>query len=128
MCDTLVAVGSATADGVTILAKNSDRQPNEAQLLTHIPRATHRPGSRIKCTYIEVPQVAETYEVLLSRPFWLWGGEMGANEWGVAIGNEAVLPAATRTRSTPGSTAAARASSARRSCYRRKRATSRWRR
>ena len=39
MCDTLVAVGDATADGSVILAKNSDRQPNEAHVLTQIPRA-----------------------------------------------------------------------------------------
>ncbi len=33
MCDTLVALGSATADGRVILAKNSDREPNEAHRL-----------------------------------------------------------------------------------------------
>ncbi|MGQ9600818.1 MAG: C69 family dipeptidase [Anaerolineae bacterium] len=91
MCDTLVAVGNATADGTVILAKNSDREPNEAQVLVHIPRARHEPGATVKCTYIEIPQVPETYEVLLSRPFWIWGCEMGANECGVAIGNEAVF-------------------------------------
>ena len=91
MCDTVVAVGDATADGSVILAKNSDREPNEAQVLTHVPRAHHEPGTTVKCTYVEVPQVPETYEVLLSRPFWMWGCEMGANECGVAIGNEAVF-------------------------------------
>jgi dipeptidase len=91
MCDTLVAVGNATADGSVLLAKNSDREPNEAQVLTYVPRAHYEPGSTVKCTYIEVPQVRETYEVILSRPFWMWGAEMGANEHGVAIGNEAVF-------------------------------------
>lgn len=91
MCDTLVAVGEATADGSVILAKNSDRQPNEAHVLAHIPRARHESGSTVKCTYIDVPQVPETYEVLLSKPFWIWGCEMGANERGVAIANEAVF-------------------------------------
>ena len=91
MCDTLVATGEATADGTVILAKNSDREPNEAQALTHVPRAKHAAGATIQCTYIDIPQVPETYEVLLSRPFWMWGCEMGANERGVAIGNEAVF-------------------------------------
>jgi secernin len=91
MCDTLVAPGSVTADGVTILAKNSNRPPNEAHHLLRVPRASHAPGSMVKCTYIEVPQVEHTYEVLLAKPFWIWGAEMGANEHGVAIGNEAVF-------------------------------------
>lgn len=43
-----------------------------------------------KCTYIEIEQVAHTYAVVLSRPAWLWGAEMGANEHQVCIGNEAV--------------------------------------
>ena len=30
MCDTVVATAEATADGVTIFGKNSDREPNEA--------------------------------------------------------------------------------------------------
>ena len=91
MCDTLVATGEATADGTVILAKNSDRQPNEAHVLVHVPRTRHEEGATVKCTYIEVPQAAETYEVVLAKPFWIWRCEMGANECGVAIGNEAVF-------------------------------------
>ncbi len=91
MSDTMVAVGNATADGSVILAKNSDREPNEAQQIVIIPPAVHEEGEKVKCTYIEIPQVRETYGVLLSKPFWIWGCEMGANECGVAIGNEAVF-------------------------------------
>ena len=91
MCDTFVALGNSTADGAVILAKNSDREPNEAHELLLIPRAAHPEGGTVKCTYIEIPQVQETFAVLLAKPFWIWGAEMGANEHGVVIGNEAVF-------------------------------------
>ncbi len=90
MCDTVVALPEATRGGVTVFAKNSDREPNEAQVLEFRPRLRHD-EEYVKCTYIEVPQVKETYAVLISRPFWMWGAEMGVNEWGLAIGNEAVF-------------------------------------
>ena len=44
----------------------------------------------LQCTYIEVKQAAHTHAVILSKPAWIWGAEMGSNEHGVAIGNEAV--------------------------------------
>ena len=91
MCDTVVATAEVTADGTTVFGKNSDREPNEAHHLTHIPAADHPLGSRVKCTYIDIPQVRHTYAVLLGKPFWIWGAEMGANEHGVVIGNEAVF-------------------------------------
>jgi dipeptidase len=37
---------------------------------------------------MEIPQVSETNEIVLSSPYWMWGAEMGANEYGVAMGNE----------------------------------------
>jgi len=91
MCDTIAALGSVTADGAALFGKNSDREPNEAHHVVCVPRAQHAPDARVKCTYIEIPQVAETYAALLAKPFWIWGAEMGANEFGVAIGNEAVF-------------------------------------
>ena len=91
MCDTFVALSTATKDGSVIFGKNSDRHPNEAHELVLIPRAKHPEGAQVKCTYINLPQVSETNAVLLSKPFWIWGAEMGANEHGVVIGNEAVF-------------------------------------
>ena len=91
MCDTFVALANATLNGSVLFAKNSDRDPNEAHEIVIIPAAKHQPGEMVKCTYVEIPQVEETYRVLLSKPFWIWGAEMGSNEFGVTIGNEAVF-------------------------------------
>ncbi len=87
MCDTAVVV----EDGRVLFAKNSDRDPNEAQILEWHPRSLHPDGSTVHCTWLDVPQARETHSVLISRTFWMWGAEMGANEHGVVIGNEAVF-------------------------------------
>jgi len=89
-CDTWVALPDATADGSIILVKNSDRPAMEAQPLVQVPHMHHQPGEMVKATYIEVPQVAETYEHIGSKIWWAFGYEEGMNENGVAIGNEAV--------------------------------------
>lgn len=86
-------------DGV-LFAKNSDRDPNEAQLLDWQPAARHADRSTVRATWIEIPQVERTRAVLLSRPWWIWGAEMGANDAGVVIGNEAVFTR--RHESAPG--------------------------
>ena len=89
MCDTFIA-GIHGKAGFRLLAKNSDREPNEAQNIVRIPRAKHS-QSNVTCTFITIPQAEETLEVVLSKPFQMWGAEMGMNECGLAIGNEAVF-------------------------------------
>ncbi len=90
MCDTFVVLPPATIDGAVIFGKNSDREPNEAQALEFYPARFYPDKEQLECTYIRIPQARETHAVLLSRPFWMWGAEMGINEKGLAIGNEAV--------------------------------------
>jgi len=90
MCDTFVALPNYTAAGELIFGKNSDREPNEAQAIVRFP-ARNCDESSLQCTYIEIPQVRRTHQVILSKPFQMWGAEMGANEHGVVIGNEAVF-------------------------------------
>jgi len=69
VCDTAVVV---TPEGV-LFGKNSDREPGEAQAVELHPA---RAGARA---------------VIVSRPAWMWGCEMGANDAGVVGGNEAVF-------------------------------------
>jgi secernin len=90
-CDSLVALGTATADGSVLFAKNSDRPAQECQPLIQVSRRRHEAGVRLRCQYIEIPQVAETAAMIGSQPFWLWGFEHGLNEHGVAIGNHTVF-------------------------------------
>jgi dipeptidase len=91
VCDTFVALADVTADGSVLLAKNSDREPNEAHEVVFAPAAAHAPDTELRCTSISIPQVPRTHAVLLGKPYWIWGAEMGANEHGVVIGNEAVF-------------------------------------
>lgn len=91
MCDTLCVLPGAAGNPYAMLAKNSDREPNEPHVITYVPVHGYAAGEKLKCTYIEIPQAPHTNAVLLFKPDWIWGAEMGVNEYGVAIGNEAVF-------------------------------------
>lgn len=86
MCDTLGKLGTSRS----FFAKNSDRSPNEIQI-TQYHSARRDLSGNVSCTYISIPQAPETYAAVLSRPAWMWGAEMGVNEFGLCIGNEAVF-------------------------------------
>ncbi|HQQ98262.1 MAG TPA: carcinine hydrolase/isopenicillin-N N-acyltransferase family protein [Cyclobacteriaceae bacterium] len=90
MCDTLLALRTVTRHGTTLLAKNSDREPDEAQSILMVEAKQHAEGV-VRTTFMDVPQVSNTYACILSKPFQMWGAEMGVNEHGLAIGNEAVF-------------------------------------
>ena len=83
MCDIVVKVAS---DRV-VFAKNSDREPGEAQWVEFHARDNEDAMPDLLAQMSHEPKHA----VLISRPAWLWGCEMGINERGVAIGNEAVF-------------------------------------
>lgn len=85
MCDTFVF----QAADATWFCKNSDREPDEPQRVEFHPGASAALIQR--ATYIAVPVPATRAATLLSRPQWMWGAEIGINEHGVAIGNQAVF-------------------------------------
>jgi len=71
--------------GPVWFAKNSDREPNEAQFLEcHDASAPANAPEGL-------PDARTHTHLVLSRPAWLWGCEMGVNAHGLAIGNEAVF-------------------------------------
>lgn len=43
-----------------------------------------------QCTYLKIERAEHTHAVVLSRPVWLWGAEMGANDCRVCGCNERV--------------------------------------
>ena len=97
MCDSMIANRDRTLCGYSVFGKASDRSPNEPQPFVYIPAADHPAGEKVKATRIWVDQVPHTYAVILAKPSWIWGGEIGINEHGVVIGNEAVISHELRT-------------------------------
>ena len=95
MCDTMVALPGYTCDGSLLFAKNSNREPNEPHIIIRVPRHRIEPGDRTLCTYISIDNSGSidllTNEAILFKPSWIWGAEMGVNEKGLVIGNEAVF-------------------------------------
>ena len=87
MCDTQVIRHA----GMTFFAKNSDREAAEPQYVNYFPAASGDASDFVQTTYIPVRQVPERHAVILSQPSWIWGAEMGVNEHGLVIGNEAVF-------------------------------------
>lgn len=109
-CDTFVALPPTTLDGSVIFGKNSDRQTEacshessdllsqitatectarsvvfsqptqEVQEVVAFPAVKYPEAASLRCTYIEIPQAKQTCAVVLSKPSWMWGAEMGANE------------------------------------------------
>lgn len=100
MCDTLVYFKNREH---SYFAKNSDRDLQERQIiyLSQDPARELRnrpyelelekyrqPFLRLKSIFCEYKH---PYTAFISRPTWIWGAEMGVNQYGLAIGNEAIF-------------------------------------
>jgi dipeptidase len=91
MCDTLVALPAVTQRKTMLFAKSADCEVNEANAVVRIPRQKHVTGEAVRLTHLVIPQAEETYEILLTKAFWTYGCEIGVNEYGLAMGEEAVF-------------------------------------
>lgn len=89
-CDTFVALADAGPGGRVLMGKNSDRPVSDAQPLRYLPRRSAA-GGTLRLAYVEIDDVAESAAHVGGSPYWCWGHEQGLNEWGVAIGNEALF-------------------------------------
>ncbi len=77
--------------GTTLAAKNADCEINEAQAVLQLPRRRYPEGAVMRASHIVIPQARETHEIIIDKSYWTWGGEIGVNEHGVAVGNEAIF-------------------------------------
>jgi len=102
-CDTFVAMPDATPGGHVLVGKNSDRPVSDSQPLRFHSR---RPaGGKLALAHVDLEDTGG-YAHLGGSPYWCWGHELGMNEWGVVIGNEALF-----TRDWAAAVAQARAGS-----------------
>ena len=79
-------------------AKNSDRHPDEIQVLESHGRRSA--GGELRTQYLTIPDPGAAAFVG-SRPTWLWGCEHGVNEYGVAAGNEKIYTTTNPNRLPP---------------------------
>lgn len=89
MCDTIVHAPPA---GPVWLAKNSDREPDEAQATEVIRPEGQDPKHLSSTPPAPAPlRAPPRFAAAIGRPVWLWGCEMGVNERGLGVANEAVF-------------------------------------
>jgi len=82
MCDTFVALSDATLGREVIFGKNSDRPKGEIQDIVVFPAQNYSSRAVVQCSYLQIPQAKQTFAVVLSKPRWMWGAEMGGKRTG----------------------------------------------
>ncbi len=83
-CTSFLAQGTATRNGVTIVAKNRDLGADSYNAVELVP---HRIPSEktYRAAYITIPQVKETYKFIGVKSVGRWGFGQGMNEYQVSI-------------------------------------------
>lgn len=103
MCDTVVSLRTSNNEK-SFFGKNSDREPGELQFIDvcvdPVKDFEEKPFYESLLKYTKGPLINlkdifnkfhHPYKAILSRPIWMWGAEMGVNERGLTVGNEAVF-------------------------------------
>lgn len=90
MCDTFVTLSDISSRNAVVLGKNSDRPSFDCQPLAYHEKKSFAKNEKLKLAYVTIEQVGERNATIGSSPYWCWGYEAGMNEYGVAIGNEAI--------------------------------------
>jgi hypothetical protein len=85
MCDTF----HLPSGDQLFFGKNSDRNPEEAQTVHLVTR--REPADKVLVGGHSLDSPDAGHAMILSCPTWMDGAEMGLNDQGVAIGNEAVF-------------------------------------
>lgn len=83
-CTTIIAMEDVTEDNSIIIAKNRDLSDNDCQYFYFQPGEKHS-ENMVKCQYISIPQVNETYSWVGAKTYNKWGVGMGINEFNVSI-------------------------------------------
>ncbi len=91
MSGTIVIPAASGPAKATYFGKNSNRVPGECHVVVTLPAVECDTATVLQCTHISIAQVPRRYGIILGKPWWTWGGEMGANNRGVVIGIEPVL-------------------------------------
>ena len=85
MCDTFVVV-----DRIGFCLRRTPTATERSPVSGLASRSEHPPGASLLLHLDSNPQVLPQTPSS-QPPLWIWGAEMGANEHGVVIGNEAVF-------------------------------------
>jgi len=99
MCDTCGIGPELTGSGISIFGKNSDREADETQLVVSVP--SKHTLQKKSCNAPTLHSQAGKTSLCPVQTFWMWGAEMGVNEKGVVIGNEALFTKV-KPEKTPG--------------------------
>ena len=85
MCNTIVTLGSATRAGLLYSVKTVTVSRMKHKILKIIPAEKYS-GAEVKC-YLHYYSAKQTkrHGYFSVNTFWMFGAEMGANEYGVAI-------------------------------------------